>query len=318
MFKPKIILTRKLPHIVEDLLKENFDVTLNPLDKKFSKFKLKEALKNYDGILCCVSDIFEKEVLDIPNIRTSIISNYGVGVSNIDLEFVKSKKITVTNTPDVLTDSTSNIALFLMLAVSRKTTFLENQLRKKEWKGFSIVENLGIDLNKKNLGIVGMGRIGIATARKAYYAFGMKIYFYNRSIVKKLDFPAVQVTGLEELIKKSDVLSLHVPGLKKPIITKEYFKIMKKNLILINTSRGEVIDELSLIDSLSKNKIFGAGLDVFINEPKINNSLYSTPNLTMLPHIGSATINTREEMGMIAYRNLVAHFSDKKYISIVI
>ena len=318
MFKPKIILTRKLPLSVESLLKKKFDVKLNPLDKKFSKSKLKEALEKYDGILCCVSDNFDKEVLDIPNIRTSIISNFGVGVSNIDLEFIKTKKITITNTPDVLTDSTSNIALFLMLAVSRKTTLLENQLRNKEWKGFSVVENLGIDLNKKNLGIIGMGRIGKATARKAYHALGMKIYFYSRSIVKKIDFPAEQVYDIKELIKKSDVLSLHVPGSNKPVLKKDHFKIMKKNLILINTSRGEVIDEKSLIDSLLKNKIFGAGLDVFINEPKINNALYSTPNLTMLPHIGSATNNTREEMGIIAYKNLVAHFSNKKYISKII
>ncbi len=318
MIKPKIILTRKLPLSVEDLLKKDFDVTLNTFDKKFSKLKLKEALENYDGILCCVSDNFDKEVLNTPNIRTSIISNFGVGVSNIDLEFVKTKKITITNTPDVLTDSTSNIALFLILAVSRKTTFLENHLRSKKWKGFSVVENLGIDLNKKNLGIVGMGRIGIATARKAYYAFGMKVSFYNRSIVKKLDFPAEQIFDLNKLIKKADVLSLHVPGSKVPIIKRDHFKIMKKNLILINTSRGEVIDELSLINALSLNKIFGAGLDVFLNEPKINNAFYSIPNLTILPHIGSATENTREEMGMIAYKNLIAHFSDKKYISKVI
>ena len=316
MFKPKIIVTRKLPNNVENFLKSNFIVKLNNNDKNLSSLELKESLKNFDGILCCVSDIFDKNVFSQSNFKTSIISNFGVGVSNINLELAKKKKIVVTNTPDVLTEATSNIAIFLILSVSRRTTYSEKFLREGNWKGFSIIDNLGLDLIGKNLGIVGMGRIGKATAQKAYHAFGMNIKFFNRSKINSLNFPAKQIRTLEELIKDTDVLSIHVPGgNSQPLIQKKHFDIMKKNFILINTSRGEVIDEVSLLKALKEKKIFGAGLDVFCNEPKINKEIFNVPNLTILPHIGSATKKTREKMGMIASKNLLAHFTNKRYVS---
>ena len=316
MQKPKIIVTRKLPLKVEKYLKSNFIVKLNNKDEIFTSKELKEALHEYDGILCCVSDILDKNVFNSEGLKVSIISNFGVGFSNIDIELAQKKNVVVTNTPDVLTDATSNIAIFLILSVSRRTSYLENFLRKGNWNGFSIIDNLGIDLRGKNLGIIGMGRIGQATAKKALNAFGMKINYFNRSKINNLEFPAKQFYNLKDLIKVSDILSIHVPGgHSEPLIQKKHFSFMKKNLIIINTSRGDVIDESSLLYALKTKKIFGAGLDVFCKEPKINKEFFNVPNLTILPHIGSATEKTREDMGMIASKNLLAHFTDKKYIS---
>ena len=317
--KPKIVVTRKIPLAVSDLLKANFDVELNEKDIPFSKMELQTALKRADGLLCTVSDQIQSDIIQVRGRRISIISNFGVGVSNIDIKEAEKENLVVTNTPNVLTESTAEIALFLILAVSRKTTFSESKLRKNLWEGFSIVDDLGVSLSGKTLGIVGMGRIGKATARKVKNALGMKIIFYNRSKINGKDFEGQQVDTLDELLLKSDVVSIHAPGGGDgPIIKEKDILKMKPTAYLINTARGDVIDEKGLIKALRANQICGAGLDVFENEPQVPKELLSLTNVTLLPHIGSATLQTREAMGFLAVNNLIAHFSDRNYPSRVV
>ncbi len=317
--KPKIVVTRKIPLAVSKLLQANFDAELNETDIPFSKKELQAALQRADGILCTVSDQIQKDIIQVTNRRISIISNFGVGVSNIDVKEAEKERLVVTNTPNVLTEATAEIALFLILAVSRKTTLSENKLRRKLWKGFSIVDDLGVSLSGKTLGIVGMGRIGKATARKVKNALNMKILFYNRSKVEDKNMDGKQVQTLDELLENSDIVSIHAPGGGDgPILREEDILKMKPTAFLINTARGDVIDEKGLIRALEGKKISGAGLDVFEDEPKVPEELLSLSNATLLPHIGSATLETREAMGFLAVNNLIAHFTDKNYPSRVV
>ena len=317
--KPEIIVTRAIPSSVVDALSDKFSVKLNLSDTPFSKNELKHAFKNSDGILCTVSDQITSDIINSEGRRASIISNYGVGVSNIDITECKKVGLTVTNTPNVLTDATAEVALFLILAVSRRTTFLEAKLRQYKWKGFSIVDDLGASLDGKILGIIGMGRIGQATARKVINSLGMKVVFFNRSTIKDLEFEAKQIKSFDDFLKCSDIVSVHAPGGGlEPILTKKHFSMMKKSAFLINTSRGDVIDQHALIEALKNGIISGAGLDVYLDEPKVPDDLMAMNNVTLLPHIGSATLETRQAMGMLAVNNLKAHFSDKNYPSRVV
>ena len=317
--KPKIVVTRAVPLSIAKALSNKFSVTLNSTDKPFSDEELKSAFLEADGVLCTVSDQITPNVINSLERRATIISNYGVGVSNIDLSFCKKIGLVVTNTPNVLTNATAEIALFLILAVSRRTTYLESKLRKNLWKGFSIVDDLGTSLYGKTLGIIGMGRIGQATARKVIDSLGMRVVFFNRSIVKELSFKAKQLNSLDELLKCSDIVSVHAPGGGlAPILLEKHFAMMKKSAFLINTSRGDVVDQKALIGALKNGSILGAGLDVYSNEPVVPSGLLALKNVTLLPHIGSATSETREAMGMLAVNNLKAHFSDQNYPSRVI
>ena len=317
--KPKIVVTRKIPLAVSKLLQANFDAELNENDIPFSKKELQAALQRADGILCTVSDQIQKDIIQVTDRRISIISNFGVGVSNIDVKEAEKERLVVTNTPNVLTEATAEIALFLILAVSRKTTLSEDKLRRKLWKGFSIVDDLGVSLSGKTLGIVGMGRIGKATARKVKNALNMKILFYNRSRVEDKNMDGKQVETLDELLENSDIVSIHAPGGGDgPILREEDILKMKPTAFLINTARGDVIDEKGLIRALEGKKISGAGLDVFEDEPKVPEELLSLSNVTLLPHIGSATLETREAMGFLAVNNLIAHFTDKNYPSRIV
>ncbi|MEE2774133.1 MAG: D-glycerate dehydrogenase [Pseudomonadota bacterium] len=310
--QPSVIVTRKVPILVENKLKKHFRVKLNESDKKFSPSDLKEALRKADGLLCTVSDQLSSDIISTASKKTKIISNIGVGVSNISLNAAQKEQITVTNTPDVLTDATADVALFLILAVSRRTSYLEAKLRRNEWSGFSIVEDLGVSLKGKTLGIIGMGRIGKATAIRAQKALGMEIMFYNRSKISGLDFVAYQAATLDELLKESDVVSINAPGgAPQPIIKEADLLKMKPSAYLVNTARGDVIDQNALIKALTNKTIAGAGLDVFDNEPNVPRELIALENVTLLPHIGSATIETREAMGMLAVENLIAFFSNK-------
>ena len=317
--KPKIIVTRSIPTAVADVLSANFLVEFNFNDQPFSPKKLKEAFEQSDGVLCTVSDQISSEMISSPRRTASIVANYGVGVSNIDLNQAKKNGLVVTNTPNVLTNATAEIALFLILAVSRRTSYLENKLRKQDWNGFSIIADLGSSMSEKTLGIIGMGRIGQATARKVVSALGMKVAYYNRSAVEDLDFDAKRMGSIEDLLKCSDVVSLHAPGGGlTPILTEKHFNIMKKSAFLINTARGDVLDQNALISALKNKLISGAGLDVYLNEPQVPEELLSLDNVTLLPHIGSATQETREAMGRLAVDNLEAHFFDKSYPSRVL
>ena len=315
--KPKIIVTRNIPVEVESKLKEYFQVSFNREDKVFSKDTLKKAMENADGIVCTVTDNITNDLLSTANKKVKIIANIGVGVDHIDLQSARENNVIITNTSDVLTEATVDVATLLLLSVTRNAFLVEKMLRQGEWKGFSLTENLGVDVRGKILGIVGMGRIGKAFAKRAHEVFGMKILYYNRSPVKDLTFEASVRFDLDALLEESDVISLHLSSdeRNKNIISKSRMKKIKASSFLINTSRGDVIDQTALIDLLEKKKISGAGLDVFLNEPNVPLSLRQLSNVTLYPHIGSATYETRTKMGMLAVENLMAFFNEKEVIN---
>jgi len=315
--KPKIIVTRNIPVEVESKLKEYFQVSFNREDKVFSKDTLRKAMENADGIVCTVTDNITNDLLSATNKKVKIIANIGVGVDHIDLQSARENNVIITNTPDVLTEATVDVATLLLLSVTRNAFLVEKMLRQGEWKGFSLTENLGVDVRGKILGIVGMGRIGKAFAKRAHEVFGMKILYYNRSPVKDLTFEASVRFDLDALLEESDVISLHLSSdeRNKNIISKSRMKKIKASSFLINTSRGDIIDQTALIDLLEKKKISGAGLDVFLNEPNVPLSLRQLSNVTLYPHIGSATYETRTKMGMLAVENLMAFFNEKEVIN---
>ena len=315
--KPKIIVTRNIPVEVESKLKEYFQVSFNREDKVFSKDTLRKAMENADGIVCTVTDNITNDLLSATNKKVKIIANIGVGVDHIDLQSARENNVIITNTPDVLTEATVDVATLLLLSVTRNAFLVEKMLRQGEWKGFSLTENLGVDVRGKILGIVGMGRIGKAFAKRAHEVFGMKILYYNRSPVKDLTFEASVRFDLDALLEESDVISLHLSSdeRNKNIISKSRMKKIKASSFLINTSRGDVIDQTALIDLLEKKKISGAGLDVFLNEPNVPLSLRQLSNVTLYPHIGSATYETRTKMGMLAVEYQMAFFNEKEVIN---
>ena len=315
--KPKIIVTRDIPDEVEKKLKDFFQVSFNRDDKVFDKDILRKAMENADGIVCTVTDSITDELLSLTKKKVKIIANIGVGVDHIDLQSAKKNNVIVTNTPDVLTEATADIATLLLLSITRNAFLAEKMLRKGEWKGFSLTENLGVDVRGKTLGIVGMGRIGKAFARRAHEVFGMKVLYYNRSPVKDLEFEASVRFDLDALLEESDVISLHLSSDEgnKNFLSKNRMKKIKASSFLINTSRGDVIDQEALTDLLEKKKISGAGLDVFLNEPNVPLRLRQLSNVTLYPHIGSATHETRTKMGMLAVENLIAFFDKQQVIN---
>ena len=315
--KPKIIVTRDIPDEVESKLKQYFRVSFNREDKVFSKDILRKAMENADGIVCTVTDRITDELLDLPKKKVKIIANIGVGVDHIDLQSAKANNVIITNTPDVLTESTVDVATLLLLSVTRNAFLVEKMLRQGEWRGFSLTDNLGVDVRGKILGIVGMGRIGKAFAKRAHEVFGMKVLYFNRSPVKDLTFEASVRFDLNALLKESDIISLHLSSDlgNKNFISKSRMQKIRTSSFLINTSRGDVIDQMALIDLLENKKLAGAGLDVFLNEPNVPLRLRRLSNVTLYPHIGSATHETRTKMGLLAVENLIAFFNEKQVIN---
>ena len=316
MSKPKLLITRRWPKAVEEAANEDFDVTLNEKDIPLSSEDMRNALTSYDAISPTVTDILNSKTFEVENIRCKILCNYGVGYSHIDLTSAQKLGICVTNTPDVLSDCTADIAMTLMLMAARRAGEGERELRADEWQGWRPTHMIGSKVTGKTLGIVGFGRIGQAMASRAHFGFGMKINIFSRSqvsseILKK--YTAKQFGSVETLLNESDFVSLHCPGgaPNRHLINASNLSCAKPDLILINTARGEVIDETALANALKNKVIKAAGLDVFDGEPKINPILMAAPNLVMLPHLGSATRETREEMGFRALENCRAFFNEE-------
>ena len=313
--KPKVIVTRRWPALVEEKLASRFDVCVNEDDRPFSVSDLRDALQHYDALLTTVTDTLDASVLqplETDSIRTRIIGNFGVGYSHIDINAANSHGIVVSNTPDVLSECTADIAMMLVLMVARRAGEGERELRSHQWSGWRPTHLIGNKVSGATLGIVGLGRIGREMACRAK-GFGMQIKVYNRSPVKKsvlAQFNAVQLETLDELMVCSDFISLHCPGGDENthLISRERLTMMRSNAYLINTARGEVVDERALIEHLRAGKIAGAGLDVFQNEPQLNADFYDCPNVVLLPHIGSATESTRVAMGMRVLGNLEEFF----------
>ncbi|WP_347311291.1 2-hydroxyacid dehydrogenase [Defluviimonas sp. SAOS-178_SWC] len=316
MARPRILITRRWPEAVEVKLAETFDVTLNTADTPLGRDALRDALGAFDAILPTVTDRIGPEVFDRPAIRTRILANYGVGFSHIDVAAAKGQSIAVTNTPDVLSDCTADLALTLMLMAARRAGEGERDLRAGAWSGWRPTHLIGTKVSGATLGIIGFGRIGQAVADRAHHGFGMTILVQNRSAVAPEVLArtgAAQVEAIDDLLPRCDFVSLHCPGgaANRHLIDARRFGLMKPGAFLINTARGEVVDEAALAEALEEGRIGGAGLDVYENEPRIPEALMAAPNLVMLPHLGSATRETREAMGFRVMDNLVDFFAGR-------
>lgn len=317
MKKPKVLVTRRWPQNVQDRLTELFEPTFNDSDAPLSLDTFKRALANHDALLPTVTDSIGADVFDVSSVQAKIIANYGVGYSHIDVDIARSKGVVVTNTPDVLSECTADIALTLMLMVARRAGEGERELRAGGWTGWRPTHMVGRKVSGKKLGIVGYGRIGRETARRAHFGFGMKVIVQNRSAISDealREFNATQVSSLDELLAVSDFVSLHCPGgaENRHLIDADRLSTMKSSAYLINTARGEVVDDEALAEALGHGTIAGVGLDVFYGEPNIYPALLDAPNTVLLPHLGSATSETREAMGMRVIDNLVAYFKGQE------
>lgn len=307
--KPRILISRRWPGAVEARLRQRYDVTLNEGDAPMSVERLRMAMGAYDALCPTVSDRVTAEVLAAPDARVKIIANYGAGYEHIDLAAAKAAGVVVTNTPDVLTDATAELAVLLMLMTSRRAGEGERELRAGQWIGWRPTHLLGRSLAGKTLGLVGYGRIARATARRARAALGMEIAYYSRRRVVDEEGATYHDT-LEGLAAAADVLSLHTPGgpATHHLVDAALLARMKPTAILINTARGSVVAEADLARALGEGTIAGAGLDVYQGEPKVDPVLLAAPNTVLLPHLGSATLETRTAMGMRVADNLDRFF----------
>lgn len=307
--RPSLLVTRRLPAPVEARLDKAYDATFNPDDRPLSPEALAAAFCKHDAVMPTVSDRITAEMLQAEGRRVQIVANVGVGYSNIDVDAATQAGVVVSNTPNVLTDATADLALLLILAATRRAYASEKRLREGRWDGFSIVGGLGRSIQGKVLGIIGMGRIGRATAARAAAGFGMEIVYYNRSEVGDLPFAAQRLESIGEVMAAADVVSIHVPGGgTAPLVTADHIGLMKPEAYLINTARGDSLDQAALVAALAEGRIAGAGLDVFANEPEVPEALRALENVTLLPHLGSATREVREAMGHLAADNLDAFF----------
>ena len=314
MGKPSVLLTRRWPQEVETRLLEHFDVTLNENDVPLTQDELKDSFRSYDAIFSTVTDKIDQGVFPEGNIRVRLIGNFGVGFNNIDIGLAKHHGITVTNTPDVLTDATADLAMALLLGIARRIGHGERHLREGAWTGWRPTHMLGRQVTGKVLGIIGYGRIGQATAHRAHHGFQMKIKVYSRSMVPSnvlAENQAEQFESLDELIASSDFVSLHCPSTleNRHIIDMRRLRLMKSEAYLINSARGDLVNEHDLIQALDAGLIAGAGLDVFEAEPDVSHALRNRSDVLLLPHLGSATIETRNAMGFRVMDNAIAFFN---------
>lgn len=299
--RPLVIVTRKLPEVIETRLMELFEARLNLDDRPMTADELKAALAEAQVLVPTVTDRLDKSVLAAAGPNLKLIASFGTGVDHIDLDEAKNRGITVTNTPGVLTEDTADMTMALILAVARRLGEGERLLRSGRWTGWSPTSMLGARLSGKRLGIVGMGRIGTALARRAR-AFGLSIHYHNRRRVDatvESELEATYWEGLDQMLGHMDVVSVNCPHTPATyhLISARRLRRLKPHAILVNTSRGEVIDESSLVRALYGREIAGAGLDVYEREPKIDPKLLELDNVVLLPHIGSATIDGRIAMG---------------------
>lgn len=314
--KPRVIVTRRWPAAVEQILAERFDTTFNQGDAPLGPTELKAAFLNFDAILPTVSDKLPASVFPDADIRTRILANFGVGFSHIDTDAARARGIVVTNTPGVLTDCTADIGMSLLLSVARRAGEGERQVRAGQWAGWCPTHMIGTKVTGKTIGIIGMGRIGKAMAKRAHFGFDMDVVFYNRSKVDDEETRAMgarQLASIEEVLAASDFVSLHCPGgaENRHLINAERLAAMKRGAFLINTARGDVVDQKALVAALDSGTIAGAGLDVYDGEPDVPSALMRMENVVLLPHLGSATEETRVAMGMKAVDNLTAFFEGR-------
>ena len=313
--KPVVLVTRKLPEAVENKLAEHFDVMLNPEDRLYSTGEILQIANDVDAILPCHTEKFSADTIAKMPARVKAITNFSVGTDHVDLEAAKQKGIIVTNTPDVLSDATAEIAMLLMLGAARRASEGERMVRSQEWKDWSPAFMVGKQITGKRIGILGMGRVGQVLAKRAR-GFDMTVHYHNR---KPLDSRhsdgAIYHATVEEMLPEIDVLSIHCPATEATVglLNKQRIALMNNNAIVVNTSRGAVIDDDALVEALKTGGIAAAGLDVFNGEPDaIHREYRELDNTFLLPHIGSATEETRDAMGFRVIDNLNAIFNDQE------
>ena len=320
--KPSIFVTRRWPNAAEEALKEYFIPTFNEGDVPLTATQMAEGFATHDALAPTVSDQITADIIAAGAAGSGrLIANFGVGVNHIDLSAAASSGLAVSNTPGVLTDATADLALTLMLMVSRRAGEGERELRAGEWHGWRPTHLMGRSLSGKTLGIIGMGRIGKAVAYRAALGFGMEIIFYNRSKVTDItDYDAKQIDDLDVLCAHSDFLSLHCAASADTfhILNEDRLQHMQAHAYVINTARGDVIDEAALVRALHDGNIGGAGLDVFQGEPDIHPDILTAPNTVLLPHLGSATVETRTAMGLKVVENVRAFFAGEPLINPVV
>jgi gluconate 2-dehydrogenase len=305
--KPTLLITRRLPDRVLEAARARFDVTLRDRTEVLSAEELRAALRDHDAVLPTLGDRFQADVFaDVSAPRAKILANFGVGYNHIDVDAAKAAGLAVSNTPGAVTDATADIALSLILMTARRLGEGERVLRAGKWEGWGPVQMLGTHVTGKRLGIIGFGRIGKAIAKRCHYGFDMEVVFYNRSHVEDPGMPARQVEMAEAMA--ADFVVVAVPGGKAThhLINAKTLGMMKKSGFFVNISRGDVVDETALIASLQKGAIAGAGLDVYEFEPKVPPAFLTMENVTLLPHLGTACLEVRENMGMMAVANLIA------------
>ena len=307
----KLWLTRPLPEAVEDRARTGFDVDIRASNDPLSAEELRRALRDYDIVMPTLGDRFQADVFaDVPNPRCKLLANFGVGYNHIDVEAARAHGVAVTNTPGAVTDATADIAMTLILMTARRAGEGERMVRAGHWAGWHPTQMLGLHVTGRTLGVIGMGRIGQAIARRCHFGFGMDVRYVARSD-KELEFPAMRDADMARLAAQSDIVVVAVPGGAEThhLIGASVFNAMQSHAVFVNIARGDVVDEAALIAALQGGKFAGAGLDVYEFEPKVPDALIAMENVTLLPHLGTAALNVRTDMGMMVMDNVQA-FAD--------
>ncbi|MFZ5749872.1 MAG: 2-hydroxyacid dehydrogenase [Pseudomonadota bacterium] len=305
----RLLVTRRMTDTVMAEARARFDVTLRDSDRPMDSDECAAALRDFDLILPTLGDAFRAPAFDqVPAPRARVLANFGVGYNHIDVEAAHTAGVIVTNTPGAVTEATADLALCLMLMTARRASEGERMLRAGEWTGWQPTQLLGLHMSGKRLGILGMGRIGKAIARRAHHGFAMEILFFNRSPVTGLDHPAVRLDSIAEVMRACDIVVVALPGgpATRHIVGAAEIAAMRPHAHLVNIARGDVIDEAALIEALAQGRIAGAGLDVYEHEPHVPEALRALRNVTLLPHLGTNAEEVRTAMGRMALANLIA------------
>ncbi|MDU8943000.1 2-hydroxyacid dehydrogenase [Ovoidimarina sediminis] len=312
---PSVLVGRPLPEPVIEHLRNAFEVEVRTETLPMTDAEMIGALERHDAILPTLGDRFTAEIFAAASpLRAKILANFGVGYNHIDVAAARDHGVSVTNTPGAVTDATADIAMTLILMTCRRAGEGERMVRAGNWPGWHPTQLLGLHVTGKTLGIVGMGRIGKAIARRAHFGFGMEILFHNRSRVEDPGVPSRQVEGLSELMEASDIIAIAVPGGAgtRHLVDAAALAAMKAEGYLVNIARGDVIDEAALIAALQDGRIAGAGLDVYEHEPHVPEALKAMENVTLLPHLGTSALEVRISMGQMAADNLIAWAEGKE------
>ncbi|HWL56145.1 MAG TPA: D-glycerate dehydrogenase [Paracoccus sp. (in: a-proteobacteria)] len=303
----RLLVTRRMTEAAERALTGRFDTVILEREQGFTPEEAAQAMRDFDLVMPTLGDRFTAEAFR-GDLRCKLIANFGAGYNHIDVAAAADAGVAVTNTPDTVTDATADIALTLILMTARRAGEGERLLRRGEWTGWQPTQLMGRHVTGATVGIIGMGRIGKAIARRCHLGFGMQVLFHNRSTVSSLDVPARQTSGLEELLTQSDFVVIAVPGGAgtRHLIGARELALLGPQSFLINIARGDVVDEAALVEALETGRIAGAGLDVYEREPQVSPGLTRFENVTLLPHLGTAAEEVRTAMAMRAMSNLIA------------